>query len=176
MKTFEILSIATPRYAYGTSELGGTAGHGTIFKMTAKGVVNILHSFGDGSVPNDGYSPRTILMTDPDHNCYGTTSSGPQESGKPESKGTLFRITPKGKLTILHRFGDGTVPNDGNASGQVGFYTGSIDDTFYGTTEFEGAANNGGTFFKFTAKGGFAVLHAFGDHTWRSLHFMLAVP
>jgi uncharacterized repeat protein (TIGR03803 family) len=61
---------------YGTTPNGGTASRGMAFRITPAGVITILHSFGDGSVTNDGLDPKSALIQLPDGNFYGTTSSG----------------------------------------------------------------------------------------------------
>ncbi len=148
---------------YGTSNIGGAAGAGTVFKMTPQGVVTTLHSFLDGSVPKDGDTPWAPVALGPDGNYYGTTFNGSGVEDKPDFKGTLFQITPAGKLTILHRFADGTVPHDGKASSKAGLFM-ARDKTLYGTTEF-GGTNNCGTFFKFTTEGAITILHVFPQTT-----------
>ncbi len=148
---------------YGTSDFGGYAEQGAVFKMTPRGVVTTLHSFLDGSTAHDGDSPRAPVTLGPDGNYYGTTFNGSGITDKPDFKGTLFKITPGGKLTILHRFADGSVPNDGKASSKAGLFM-ARDKTLYGTTESGGTTNGSGTFFKFTTDGVITILHVFhGD-------------
>lgn len=127
---------------YGTSNGGGAAGNGTVFKATVEGAVTILHSFGDGTVPMDGANPFAGLIQDRNGNFYGTT----YDAGS-NGRGSLFKITPQGILTILHEFGDGSVNNDG-ASPVAGLVQGA-DTNFYGTTTAGGAAGEG-TVFKLT--------------------------
>jgi uncharacterized repeat protein (TIGR03803 family) len=145
---------------YGTSDSGGSAENGAVFKMTPQGVVTTLHSFLDGSVPHDGDSPGAPLVLGPDGNYYGTTFNGSGVEDKPDFKGTLFKITPGGMLTILHRFADGSVLNDGNASRTVGLFM-AKDNSLYGTTQLGGTTSGSGTFFKFTTDGAVTILHSF---------------
>jgi uncharacterized repeat protein (TIGR03803 family) len=141
---------------YGTTIAGGAhPDYGTVFKMTSGGIVTTLHSF-DGS---DGASPQAGLVQGTDGNFYGTTSSGGANNTCPNGCGTVFRITPEGKLTTLHSF-DGS---DGNGP-QAGLVQGS-DGDFYGTT-YSGGANNScsgacGTVFKITRRGKVTTLHTF---------------
>src|SRR5437870_474959 len=57
---------------YGTTEYGGTAGSGTVFKMDASGAVTTLHSFAG----SDGTLPFAVLIQGSDGNFYGTTYGG----------------------------------------------------------------------------------------------------
>jgi kumamolisin len=139
---------------YGTTEYGGSVNFGAIFKMTPQGVVTILHSFYDGSVTQDGYNPRAALIQGTDGNFYGTTGSGGSAS-----EGTIFKMTPQGAVTIVHSFGDGSVPNEGlNPSALV---QGS-DGNFYGTAQSGGAFDKG-TIFRMTPQGVVTTLHDFGS-------------
>jgi uncharacterized repeat protein (TIGR03803 family) len=136
---------------YGTTDTGGTANQGTMFKVTPLGVETMLYSFGNGT---DGQVPEGTLIQGSDGNFYGTTGYG-GTSGL----GTVFKITPAGAETVLHSFsggGDGIVPF-------VGLVQGS-DGNFYGTTGF-GGTNNRGTVFKITPAGVETVLHSFGSGT-----------
>jgi uncharacterized repeat protein (TIGR03803 family) len=63
--------------------------------------VTILHSFGDGTVPNDGWQPTDGLTQTPDGNFYGVTLSAP--IGNPASN--IFRITPSGTLSVIQNVG-----------------------------------------------------------------------
>jgi uncharacterized repeat protein (TIGR03803 family) len=75
---------------YGTTYAGGSAARGNIFELSTDGAsYTVLHTFDDGSVPNDGYYPRAGLTLGSDNNLYGTTSSGGSAG-----YGTIFRITP----------------------------------------------------------------------------------
>jgi uncharacterized repeat protein (TIGR03803 family) len=96
---------------YGTAPSGGgSAGLGTVFKMSPAGHFGVLHRF-DGS---DGGSPNGLIQS-ADGNLYGTTSSGGANGG-----GTFFKITTGGALTTLYSFcptgnpcPDGDSPGDG---------------------------------------------------------------
>lgn len=73
---------------YGTTQLGGTAGYGTVFELTTAGSLQILHSFTWGS---DGGAPWGGVIRDHDGNLYGTTRGG----GDPLCHcGVVFKITP----------------------------------------------------------------------------------
>ena len=99
---------------YGTSYDGGKFGFGTVFKVTPAGKVSVLHSFA--GQPSDGALPYDALARDKAGNLYGTTYSGGSVntcSGRPGC-GTVFKLTPGGKETILHNFTDGS---DGSLPG-----------------------------------------------------------
>jgi uncharacterized repeat protein (TIGR03803 family) len=81
---------------FGTTNLGGSAGLGTVFRLTppatAKGAwtETVLHSFLGGGV--DGYQPFGGLVADKSGNLYGTTRSGGVTGGD----STIYEITGAG--------------------------------------------------------------------------------
>ena len=145
----------TDRNFYGTTAVGGSAGGGTVFRMTPSGTVSILHSFGDGSVANDGTNPAASLIQDKDGSFYGTTAKGGSAGD-----GTVFQMTSSGAVTILHSFNDGSVANDG--TNPAAALIQGTDGNFYGTTDDGGSAGDG-TVFQITASGGVTILHSFND-------------
>jgi uncharacterized repeat protein (TIGR03803 family) len=130
---------------YGTTYIGGSAGQGTVFKMTTAGTVTILHHFGDGSVTNDGMNPLAPVVavsTSTGLTLYGTT-----QSGGVGGEGSVFALSSADDLTLLHSFDDGTVTNDGQTP-----MTGLCIDAsgnLYGTTTSGGAGS--GTLFAIAA-------------------------
>ncbi|MGC1372264.1 MAG: choice-of-anchor tandem repeat GloVer-containing protein [Candidatus Sulfotelmatobacter sp.] len=139
---------ATDGDFYGTTAQGGANGYGTVYKTTSTGQLTTLYSFCSQANCADGSYPWAGLIQAANGNFYGTTS----ESGA-NDQGTVFEITPAGKLTRLHSF-DGT---DGSSP-----YAGLIqatDGDFYGTTY--GGADNEGTVFKITSGGTVTTLHIF---------------
>ena len=104
-----------------------------------------------------GYYPETGLVQATDGNFYGTTGRG-----GPEGCGTIFKITPGGKLTMLYGFcyqypltdscNDGVDP-------QAGLVQAS-DGNFYGTTS-QGGLGGVGTLFRITPEGALTTLYAF---------------
>jgi uncharacterized repeat protein (TIGR03803 family) len=117
---FAGLVQATDGDFYGTTEEGGTNSYGTVFKITAKGKLTTLHSFLGGT---DGDTPISPLVLATDGNFYGTASY----DGKYPNFGTVFKITPKGKLTTLHNFDstDGSYPYAGLVQSTSGKYYGA---------------------------------------------------
>jgi len=145
---------------YGTTSAGGTSNNcgdyscGTVFKITPRGTLTMMHSFNNTNY--DGAKPWAGLVQARDGNFYGTTSWG-----------TVFRITPSGTLTTLYSFcrqprdgfcTDGAYPEDGLVQ--------ASDGNFYGTTYGGGASNNCGysgcgTVFRITPSGTLTTLHSF---------------
>ena len=87
----------------------------------------------DGTVTNDGQNPNSLVQGS-DGNLYGTTAAGGSVTqvvlgNTYHPDGTFFQMTPAGKVSILHNFGDGTVPNDGTQP-NAGLVQGS-DGSFY---------------------------------------------
>jgi uncharacterized repeat protein (TIGR03803 family) len=85
---------------YGTTGQGGANGAGTVFKITAAGALTTLVSF-DGA---DGSGPDAGLVQASNGDLYGTTAGGGASGGTNSNAGTVFKITPSGKLTTLYSF------------------------------------------------------------------------
>lgn len=133
---------------YGTTEEGGPAGTGTVFKMTADGTVTQLHAFGE--IPDAEYPSGGLLLAS-DGNFYGLTSGGGPGFG-----GAIYRMTPSGSVTVLQTFDlFSTGPHD-----PVGTLAQAPDGYLYGVTENGGAINRG-TIFRMALDGTFAVIHEF---------------
>jgi uncharacterized repeat protein (TIGR03803 family) len=132
---------------YGTAD-GGLDGAGVAFEYSAKGKFTVLHTFtgnADGGVPTAG------LLVGTDGNLYGATENG----GQYLYYGTIFKLTPAGHLTTLHSFNvtDGDVP--------WGTLLQGMDGNFYGTTSYGGSTPNWGTVFKMTPSGKITSVHQF---------------
>jgi uncharacterized repeat protein (TIGR03803 family) len=148
---------------YGTTSAGGrrrpvcgTLGCGTIFEITAEGQLTTIHRFHD---VGDGFGPVAGLVQATNGNFYGTTEDGPITNT--EDDGTVFEITPGGKLTTLHRF---TPLNFGENNG-YGYFpkAGLVQATngkFYGTT-WDDVFDSFGTIFRITSQGKLTKLHRF---------------
>jgi uncharacterized repeat protein (TIGR03803 family) len=134
---------------YGTTFQGGAAADGTIFKMTPAGAVTVLYAFAGGAA--DGAAPRSGLVQANDGNFYGTTNSG-----GPSNRGTVFRMTPAGVVTILHFFAGGAA----DGANPRGTLIQANDGNLYGTTALGGTAN-GGTAFQITLAGTVTLVHSF---------------
>ena len=108
-----------------------------------------LHNFA--GPPNDGAAPSAGLVQGTDGNFYGATTTGGTNN-----KGTVFKITPSGTVTVLHSFAG--PPSDGN--GPTAALIQASDGNFYGTTEF-GGSDGTGTVFKITPSGTLTTLYSF---------------
>jgi len=95
---------------YGSTAPAG-AGYGTVFKITPRGKLTTLYSFCHETGCTDGKDPEAELVQDTDGNFYGTTWGGGANCA-PYGCGTVFKVTPGGTLTTLHRFNstDGANP------------------------------------------------------------------
>ena len=77
---------------YGTTEDGGSAGEGMVFKLVHSGsnwIEQPLYSFGSTQSGNDGAEPDGGATIGPDGNLYGTTSAGGGAG-----LGTVFKLSP----------------------------------------------------------------------------------
>ncbi len=116
----------------------------------------VLHRFSGGA---DGALPIASLVRDAAGNLYGTALGG----GSPRcfdgaGCGTVFKVDPTGKLSVLHRFTGGK--NGAAPNGLIRDATG----TLYGTTGGggTGCGNSGcGTVFKLEMTGKETVLYRF---------------
>jgi uncharacterized repeat protein (TIGR03803 family) len=126
---------------YGTTDLGGDHGNGTVFVVSpsgTKGQMNytekVLYSFTGGA---DGGGPTASLIQDAKGNLYGTTYSGGAYGN-----GTVLVVSRSGAETVLYSFTggvDGGPPN--------GSLIRDAQGNLYGTT-VTGGAYGGGTVFK----------------------------
>ena len=123
---------------------------GTLFRMEANGTGRVLHRFRNA----DGDDPFGALVLADDDNLYGTTYYGGGSNNCSFGCGTIFKLTPEGTLTRLHRFDS----NDGG--GPIGTLIQGTNGYLYGTTYY-GGVNNYGTVFRVTKNGELTTLHNF---------------
>src|SRR5262249_49768060 len=69
-ETVAPLILGTDGYLYGTTQYGGNFNRGTVFRLTTKGVLKILHSFVTDGV--DGLVPFGPVLQGADGKLYGT--------------------------------------------------------------------------------------------------------
>jgi uncharacterized repeat protein (TIGR03803 family) len=135
-------------YSSGTRDLG----NGAVYRLDASGQEQVIYSFKGGS--NDGAGPVGDLVA-LNGILYGTTTAGGFGYGSSHSGyGTVFKLTPSGSESLLHKF---TGQNDGAYpwAGLIA-YKGNL----YGTTQL-GGKENFGTVFSITTSGKERVLYSF---------------
>jgi uncharacterized repeat protein (TIGR03803 family) len=142
---------------YSTTFMGGTYNQGTIYRISPSGKLTTLHNFCAQSGCPDGAGAAGLTLA-PDGNFYGETYDG----GSTNGAGTIFKITPEGKLTTLYRFCAKAQCADGAQPEQRLFL--ATDGNFYGTTD-GGGTNGFGTIFKVTSKGKLTTIHSFCTKT-----------
>src|ERR1043166_8432983 len=139
---------------YGTTQFGGSATVGTVFRISPSGEYTNLYSFGSTAI-FDGWQPLAALVQGSDGNFYGTTSMQGTNSCK---CGNLFRISPGGGYTNLHYFSglanDGGSPNGALIQGR--------DGNFYGAA-YGGGTHGAGVVFRISPTGEYTNLYSFGS-------------
>jgi uncharacterized repeat protein (TIGR03803 family) len=147
---------------YGTTEGGGTSDFGAIYELTPDGKYSKIYDFCSQANCTDGKYPRGLILA-ANGNFYGLTTWG-GTSNDPNCNndgcGTVFELTPAGRLITLHSFcsqancTDGAIPFGSLAQG--------INGNFYGTTFYGGIhCSTCGTVFEITPTGQFTTLHSF---------------
>ena len=150
---FAGLVQATNGEFYGTTYGGGANQFGAIFKVSAGGSLALVYSFCAETNCTDGSLPRAGLMQDSNGTLYGAT-----EGGGTNNRGTVFKITPAGHLTVIYNFcnlagcADGAEPYGGLVQASNG--------SLVGTTE-SGGQYGFGSIFSVTPAGSFETLYSF---------------
>jgi uncharacterized repeat protein (TIGR03803 family) len=149
---------------YGTTSNGGgtgcgnNLGCGTVFKVDTTGKETVLYSFSGAP---DGKYPTSGVIQDSKGNLYGTTRLGGTACHPYGGCGTVFKLDPTGKETVMYSFRgrtDGKTPSAGVIQDAQG--------NLYGTTSEGGdltcnAPNGCGTIFKLSRTGKKTVLYRF---------------
>ena len=132
---------------YGLTASGGTVSGGALYRLDTKKKLKVLYSFAGGT--SDGCYPYGSVTMDTAGNFYGTTGSCGTFS-----EGTVWKVSAKGKETVLHNFGssDGCYPYAG--------VTRTAKGVLYGVTGACGA-NGYGLLYKLSPKGKITLLHSF---------------
>ncbi len=150
---------------YGTTELGGSAGFGTLYKVNADGSFALLHSFTAGTtaatLTTDGGAPRGGLVYATDGNLYGLTTRGSATpgAGLNDSNGVIYRVAPDGSgYRIIYSF-------DQKLAAIGGIRPSALiqgrDGLLYGTLNAVGITAVGGIFSIRTDGTGFTLLSGF---------------
>lgn len=147
---------------YGTAQVGGAHGFGTVFRLSQRGAFKVLYAFRGG---NDGAYSQAGLMRDASGNLYGTTRGGGGSNACGDyGCGTIFRLAPDGTETVLYAFTGGT--DGGEPYGGV---TADGAGNLYGTAITGGNSAGLGVVFELRSGGAFKVLHTFegeSDGAW----------
>jgi uncharacterized repeat protein (TIGR03803 family) len=140
---------------YGTTQFGGLNSWGEVFEVTPAGVLTTVYNFVcTRNLCRNGALPNTGLLLGTDGNFYGLTENG---GANRSNTGTVFEITPAGKLTTLHSFcalancADGEYPSS---------LVQATNGNFYGTTS-SGGTSTFGTVFELTRSGKLSTLYSF---------------
>ena len=141
---------------YGTTTSGGAHIVGTIFRLAPDGTETVLYAFRGRA---DGSQPSGTPIMDGKGSLYGTTFGGGSEG----RLGTVFKLAPDGKETLLHVFAGGT-----DGAGPQGGVIADRNGNLFGTTLYGGGGSCAqslvkgcGTVFKLNKDGAETVLHAF---------------
>lgn len=139
---------------YGTTQIGGNSGAGTIFRINKDGTgFEIICHFDNSSPPPSPAYPTTGLIEASDGLLYGTSSEGGNWA-----LGTVFRLKKDGSsFEVLHDFGgtasDGYFPETELLQAN--------DGALYGTTQ-AGGTNGVGVLYRISTNGSsFSVLYTF---------------
>jgi uncharacterized repeat protein (TIGR03803 family) len=150
---------------YGTTQHGGVSSHcgqsygcGVVFEVTPAGKVTPLYSFCAQAGCSDGGNPHAGLLLASNGKFYGTTSMGGSKN-----KGTVFELTPAGKLTTLYSFCSQAQCADGYNPGRL---VQAANGNIYGITSNGGAnlggdGDAGGTVFKISPAGVLTTVYSF---------------
>lgn len=127
---------------YGAASVCGDFNKGTLFKIDTTGSFTVLYAFSGGA--DDGNAPFGGVTRDRSGNLYGTTLFGGNCGLQLGGCGTVFKLSPKGNMTILHSF-------EGESDGMSPWCNVILDaaGNLYGTTSMGGFGGNGaGTVWK----------------------------
>ena len=120
----------------------------------------LLHTFKGNF---DGTLPHGALLRDGTGNLYGTTSTGANHNCIQDGCGSVFKLSPGGTETMLHRFvqTDGAIPNANLIRDKSG--------TLYSTVAFGGSSacsgKGCGAIFSLDTTGKLTLLYVFTGGT-----------
>jgi uncharacterized repeat protein (TIGR03803 family) len=152
------LTIGKDGNFYGTTTRNNARGntYGTVFKITPTGTLTTLVKFNRKN--GDGRTPAGRLLLASDGNFYGLTHGSVTAPDGSNSNGTIFRMTPSGKLTTVAYFPVGSTIG---AAGPGLIQT--SDGNLYSTTSAGGAYAQGDV-YRATTSGALSVVGSFGAY------------
>ncbi len=143
---------------YGTTMGGGPNLGGTVFELTPDGKLTALYNFCSLLNCADGRWPTAGLVQSANANFYGTTQYGGNNTGCWSGCGTVFEITPAGKLTTLYSFCSMSYCSDGFWPNTTLVW--ATDNNLYGTaSEGGGEFSDAGTIFRVTLPDTLTTIH-----------------
>jgi len=122
------LTLGSDGNFYGATFNEGSANKGTLYRITPAGAFKILHTFGDGSTPNDGGTVLGAPIPGTDGAFYGTTISGGANS-----IGTIYRFLPEHFLV--------SAPSSSTAGSPFDVTVTAVDDTGSIVTNYTGTVH-----------------------------------
>ena len=140
------LTFGTDQRFHGTTDIGGSRNHGTVFALSPQPDLVYERDFEGGA---DGAYPLSAPIQSEAGDFYGTTAGSAKAYA-----GTVYQIAKSGKYSVLHLF----TTTDG--SGPVAPLVQGTDGYFYGTTG-AGGQYGMGTIFRISSTGDFKVLYQF---------------
>lgn len=158
--SFMTLIQGTDDNLYGTTTYGGGYEKGNVFNVTRQGSITSLYSFCMLQGCPDGQSPDYSsyaggLVLNEDGSFSGSTPSGGENCSPYDGGcGTLFNISPNGRLMTTHEFngGDGARVQSPLVHGANG--------NLYGAS-YAGGSFEAGTIFEIDRKGTLTVIYGF---------------
>jgi uncharacterized repeat protein (TIGR03803 family) len=122
----------------------------TFYSVTSAGKLTTLQTFTTAQ----GYQGGQLTLGS-DGDYYGGMNLGGANG-----TGTLLKVTPSGRVTVLHSF----VANASDGTDAAGGMVEAPNGLFFGTP-YAGGANGAGTLFKITSSGTFTLLRSFAAAT-----------
>jgi uncharacterized repeat protein (TIGR03803 family) len=126
---------------YGTTELGGANGFGTVYKLSPSGsgwTETVLYNFQN---QQDGSYPFSGLLFDGAGNLYGATTGGGTSAG-----GTVYELSPNGSSWTFQTIAAFTREPGELAGGPVSNLLMDSSGNIYGATYGDGAFGTGSVF------------------------------
>ncbi|MEO7715800.1 MAG: choice-of-anchor tandem repeat GloVer-containing protein [Capsulimonas sp.] len=148
------LLLASDGYYYGTTQVGGLHGAGTIFRINAQGAQEIVYSFNQSSP--SGYLPSAGLTQGVDGTMYGTTTIGGSSNAGCVFKCAFSGSPSKAEVSALYQFNNsyGKVPVAALIFGKDGYLYGAAS---------KGSLADNGVIFRLSTTGAIKLLRGFSS-------------